>query len=174
MIRTAAVAVRRGAHMGHRLLRGFKTEHLPSDTFIKNRVGKFERLARAARFIDALSPVDRVSVTGMIRVDHSGEVAANTIYEAQSDVLGFQGRRAEKDLIMEMWENEKKHLAATRAMLDEYRTRPSALVPLWALAGRVLGGVTALLGKKSAMACTEAVETVIGEHYDEYVCILTN
>ena len=25
------------------------------------------------------------------------------------------------------------------------------------------------MGEKSAMACTEAVETVIGEHYDEYV-----
>lgn len=72
-----------------------------------------------------------------------------------------------------MWENERKHLQATSAMLDEYRTRPSALVPLWALAGRVLGGATAMLGEKSAMACTEAVETVIGEHYDEYVAPLT-
>jgi ubiquinone biosynthesis monooxygenase Coq7 len=25
------------------------------------------------------------------------------------------------------------------------------------------------MGKEAAMACTEAVETVIGEHYDEYV-----
>lgn len=66
-----------------------------------------------------------------------------------------------------MWENERKHLAAASAMLDEYHTRPSLLVPVWSLAGRVLGGVTAALGEKSAMACTEAVETVIGEHYDE-------
>ena len=40
---------------------------------------------------------------------------------------------------------------------------------VWAFAGRILGGATALMGEKSAMACTEAVETVIGEHYDEYV-----
>ncbi len=32
-----------------------------------------------------------------------------------------------------------------------------------------LGVVTALMGKKALMACTEAVETVIGEHYDEWV-----
>ena len=56
-----------------------------------------------------------------------------------------------------------------RHALDEYNTRPSALTPVWALAGRILGGATALMGEKSAMACTEAVETVIGEHYDEYV-----
>ena len=28
---------------------------------------------------------------------------------------------------------------------------------------------TALMGKEAAMACTVAVETVIGEHYDELV-----
>ena len=28
------------------------------------------------------------------------------------------------------------------------------------------GAGTALLGKEAAMACTVAVETVIGEHYD--------
>jgi ubiquinone biosynthesis monooxygenase Coq7 len=30
-----------------------------------------------------------------------------------------------------------------------------------------LGAGTALFGKRAIMACTEAVETVIGEHYDE-------
>jgi len=38
-------------------------------------------------------------------------------------------------------------------------------------AGYGLGVLTALLGKEAAMACTEAVETVIGEHYDEYVSL---
>ena len=41
---------------------------------------------------------------------------------------------------------------------------------LWDVADMVgfgLGAVTALMGKEAAMACTEAVETVIGEHYDE-------
>lgn len=71
-----------------------------------------------------------------------------------------------------MWDNEKKHLAATSKMLDVYKVRPSALVPLWSLAGRVLGGATALLGPKSAMACTEAVETAIGEHYDDQLAQL--
>lgn len=32
-----------------------------------------------------------------------------------------------------------------------------------------LGAGTALLGEKAAMACTVAVEEVIGEHYDKYV-----
>ncbi|HEY9217352.1 MAG TPA: demethoxyubiquinone hydroxylase family protein, partial [Phenylobacterium sp.] len=37
--------------------------------------------------------------------------------------------------------------------------------PLWRLAGFAVGAGTALLGEKAAHACTEAVETVIEEHY---------
>ena len=36
----------------------------------------------------------------------------------------------------------------------------------------VAGAGTALLGKEGAMACTVAVETSIGQHYDEYACVI--
>ncbi|WFD31620.1 Putative ubiquinone biosynthesis monooxygenase [Malassezia sp. CBS 17886] len=162
------------AHTVHRILlrrtRLYSTGVLPSNTFTQpSPEGAAERHARTARFLAALRAEDRALLASMLRVDHSGEIAANTIYEAQADVFGWRGDRAGKALIMDMWENERKHLRAANAMLDEYRARPSALVPLWALAGRVLGGITAAMGPQSAMACTEAVETVIGEHYDEYV-----
>ena len=32
----------------------------------------------------------------------------------------------------------------------------------------ILGAGTALLGKEAAMACTVAVESVIGEHYNKW------
>ena len=38
---------------------------------------------------------------------------------------------------------------------------------MWNIAGFALGAGTALMGEKSAMACTVAVEKVIGEHYRE-------
>ena len=40
-------------------------------------------------------------------------------------------------------------------------------MPLWNIAGFGLGAVTAIMGEKAAMACTVAVEKVIGEHYRE-------
>ena len=43
--------------------------------------------------------------------------------------------------------------------------RPTALEPVWRVAGFALGAATALLGEKAAMACTAAVEEVIDEHY---------
>ncbi|HEX7947259.1 MAG TPA: demethoxyubiquinone hydroxylase family protein, partial [Phenylobacterium sp.] len=49
--------------------------------------------------------------------------------------------------------------------LTERQVRPTAFAPVWRLAGFALGAGTALLGEKAAHACTEAVETVIEEHY---------
>ena len=66
-----------------------------------------------------------------------------------------------------MWEQEKKHLKYFEENIKKYRARPTVLLPFWKVAGYTLGMGTALLGKEAAMACTVAVETVIGEHYDK-------
>ena len=56
-----------------------------------------------------------------------------------------------------------------RLVQTQHGVRPTALYPLWQGMAFGLGAATALMGRHAAMACTEAVETVIGEHYDEYV-----
>lgn len=66
-----------------------------------------------------------------------------------------------------MWDQEKHHLKVFDGIVSQYRVRPTALRPIWELAGFALGAGTALMGKEAAMACTEAVETVIGGHYNE-------
>ncbi|PWN44637.1 COQ7-domain-containing protein [Ceraceosorus guamensis] len=114
-----------------------------------------------------LSAHDRLLLSQMLRVDHAGEVAANTIYEAQADVFRRLGDFQTEQLMLEMWVTEKKHLRVVTDILRQHRVTPSKLLPVWSAAGSLLGGVTALLGKEAAMACTEAVETVIGEHYDD-------
>lgn len=66
-----------------------------------------------------------------------------------------------------MWEQEKVHLRTFDDLVAHHGVRPTALRPLWNVAGFALGVGTALMGREAAMACTEAVETVIGEHYNE-------
>ena len=66
-----------------------------------------------------------------------------------------------------MWEQEKKHLAVMDKLQVQHRARPTIMTGVAKGLGFALGASTALLGKEAAMACTEAVETVIGEHYDE-------
>lgn len=98
----------------------------------------------------------------MLRVDHAGEYGATRIYEGQLAVLGHRpvGRT-----IRHMAAQEEEHKAAFDKLLVERGVRPTALAPFWTVAGFALGAGTALLGERAAMACTVAVEEVIGEHY---------
>lgn len=97
-------------------------------------------------------------------MDHAGELGADRIYAGQMAVLG---NTPEGPLIQHMWDQEKKHRAKFEDLINEYRVRPTALTPIWNVAGFVLGAGTALLGKEAAMACTVAVETVIVDHYND-------
>ena len=74
--------------------------------------------------------------------------------------------------VQEMWDQEKKHLEVMNRLQVQHHVRPTLLTPVAQIAGFGLGVVTALMGKEAAMACTEAVETSIGEHYDESVLFL--
>ena len=101
-----------------------------------------------------------------LRVNHAGERAAQTIYKGQLAVLSNHPDAAE---IQHMMEQEQEHLDAFDHLLNEYQVRPSLLDPVWGAAGFILGAATAAMGPKAAMACTIAVEEVIGTHYDNQV-----
>ncbi len=98
----------------------------------------------------------------MIRVDQAGEYGAVRIYEGQLSVLANSNSAP---VIKHMLDQEIEHLETFSEILKKRRVRPTALMPLWHLAGFALGAGTALMGKRAAMACTVAVEEVIDEHY---------
>src|SRR5476651_909623 len=101
-------------------------------------------------------------IDAMIRVDHAGEYGAVRIYEGQLAVL--KGRASE-GTIRHMAEQEQQHLKAFDTLVNARRVRPTALEPVWRVAGFALGAATALMGEKAAFACTAAVEEAIDEHY---------
>jgi ubiquinone biosynthesis monooxygenase Coq7 len=113
--------------------------------------------------LDPRSLVERI-----LRVDHAGEYGAKRIYEGQLAVLRRRtdpaSQRAQT-LIRHMAAQENAHLDAFQKMLPARRVRPTALLPLWHVAGFALGAATAALGPRAAMACTVAVEEVIDAHY---------
>jgi ubiquinone biosynthesis monooxygenase Coq7 len=102
----------------------------------------------------------------MIRVDHAGEYGAVRIYEGQLAVFDALNRPSEAaDAIRGMAQAEQRHLKTFDRLVNERKVRPTALEPVWRVAGFALGAATALMGEKAAMACTAAVEEVIDEHY---------
>ena len=103
---------------------------------------------------------DRAS---MLRVNQAGEYGATRIYAGQLAVLGRSSPAAHQ--IARMAAQEQRHLDRFNQLMADRRVRPTALQPLWSLAGFALGAATALISEKAAMACTDAVETEIDRHY---------
>ncbi|WP_295498772.1 demethoxyubiquinone hydroxylase family protein [Sphingorhabdus sp. EL138] len=101
----------------------------------------------------------------MIRVNQAGEFGAKRIYAGQLAVMGDRTPAARS--IAHMAEQEERHLSAFDKMMAERGVRPTALHPIWNVAGFALGAVSAAIGPEAAMACTVAVETEIDRHYSE-------
>jgi 3-demethoxyubiquinol 3-hydroxylase len=122
-------------------------------------------------------------IARMIRVDHAGEYGAVRIYAGQQAVLrdagatgatgatgasgasGATGTAGAAATVRDMAAKEAEHLARFEKIVGDRDVRPTALMPLWHVAGFALGAATALMGDRAAMACTAAVEEVIEEHY---------
>ena len=101
----------------------------------------------------------------MLRVNQAGEYGATRIYAGQLAVMGQ--RSPEARAIARMAAQEERHRAIFDAMIARRGVRPTALQPLWNVAGFALGAATALIGPKAAMACTAAIESEIDRHYGE-------
>src|SRR6185503_4148081 len=106
----------------------------------------------------------------MLRVDQAGEYGATRIYAGQLAVL--RRNSPEAKLIARMASQEERHLMRFNALMAERRVRPTALQPVWNVAGFALGAVTALISEKAALACTEAIETEIDRHYSRQLADL--
>ena len=94
------------------------------------------------------------------RSDHAGEVGAVYIYKgilkATNDpvLLAFAESHLQKEL---------KHLAFFETWLP--KEFHSALLPIWRIAGFLLGYLPALLGRKWVFITISAVENFVIEHY---------
>ena len=105
----------------------------------------------------------------IIRVNHAGEHGAVAIYKGQINALKLMGDKKTLPLIYDMLEGEKVHAKEFDKIIEKKKTRVTALMPLWHLSGFTLGVASALGGRDTLMACTEAVEEVIDKHYSDQI-----
>ena len=94
----------------------------------------------------------------ILRVNHAGEYGAVQIYEGQLSSYS-------NITINHMLDQEKIHLAYFESQIQSHKSRPTIFLPLWHIGGYLMGRISAMIGPKTAMLCTEAVEEVIDEHY---------
>ena len=115
---------------------------------------------------------DKSILDEIIRVDHAGEYGATRIYDGQIAVFGKKSKIGKT--IQHMADQEQEHIETFQKLIINNRVRPTLMLPVWDIAGYSLGLATAFMGEKAAMACTVAVEKVIGEHYEEQLTLLKN
>ncbi|KAL7799091.1 ubiquinone biosynthesis protein COQ7 domain-containing protein [Trichoderma ceciliae] len=122
----------------------------------------------SAKKLKPLTQEQRDYLSSALRVNQAGELAATLIYSAQSPLI-IRKHPHLRPLMAHMYDQEVAHFSTFNSLVHKHRVRPTALYPLWSVLASGLGWSTALMGREAAMACTEAVETEIGIHYNEQI-----
>jgi len=133
---------------------------------IQTNSGSLDEPQRARR--TPLSKQQKEFLDRALRVNHAGELAATLIYTSQTPPI-IKSHPHLRRLMKHMYDQEAAHFKTFNHLLARHRIRPTAMYPIWTAAADILGWSTGFMGREAAMACTEAVETEIGEHYNEQV-----
>jgi ubiquinone biosynthesis monooxygenase Coq7 len=112
--------------------------------------------------IDILPPVSALPewLRRDLRSDHAGETGAVYIYRGILALSRDEGIRA---FATEHLATELEHLDAFERWLG--RRDKSRLIPLWRIAGWLLGATSLIGGRRGVFLTIEAVETFVVEHY---------
>jgi 3-demethoxyubiquinol 3-hydroxylase len=124
--------------------------------------------AGPGRKLKPLTPEQRAYLASALRVNQAGELAAKLIYTAQIPHIVRREPHL-RPLMKHMYDQEVGHFETFNALIAKHRVRPTAMWPVWQVMAYGLGWTTAALGRPAAMACTEAVETEIGNHYNSQI-----
>ncbi|KIV96395.1 hypothetical protein PV10_00273 [Exophiala mesophila] len=127
-----------------------------------------EPQASPSRPRTTLSEEQRKFLDSALRVNQAGELAATLIYTAQTPPI-VKAHPHLRPLMKHMYDQEAAHFKTFNELMAKHRIRPTAMYPVWQAAATILGWTTGMMGREAAMACTEAVETEIGNHYNGQV-----
>jgi len=108
-----------------------------------------------------LSAREREHAGGLMRVNHTGEVCAQALYQGQALVARSEATRQK---LISAAQEEADHLAWCEARLNELETAPSRLNPLFYMASFALGAATALAGDRVSLGFVHATEERVASH----------
>ncbi|CCD23815.1 putative monooxygenase CAT5 NDAI_0C01540 [Naumovozyma dairenensis CBS 421] len=171
MLRTQLPGIRSSTYRTFSILSTLK-QNASSSSPAKPKSNKQPSLTQIDQF-ENLSDAQIAYLDRVIRVDQAGELGANYIYQGQQFILSEKYPHL-RPILRHMWLQEVHHHNTFNELQIRKRVRPSLLTPLWKVGAIAMGAGTALISPRAAMACTEAVETVIGRHYNEQLRCLTN
>ncbi|HEX8011890.1 MAG TPA: 2-polyprenyl-3-methyl-6-methoxy-1,4-benzoquinone monooxygenase [Casimicrobiaceae bacterium] len=108
-----------------------------------------------------LTAEERRHAAGLMRVNHTGEVCAQALYQAQA--LAARDGETRRRLAQAARE-EEEHLAWTQQRLAELHDRPSLANPLWYAGSFLIGLVAGLTGERTNLGFVVETERQVEEH----------
>ena len=109
----------------------------------------------------ALSREERQHAAGLMRVNHTGEVCAQALYQAQA----LTARDAlTRERLARAAREEEEHLAWTQQRLSELDARPSLVNPLWYLGSFAMGLAAGITGDRGNLGFVVETERQVEEH----------
>jgi ubiquinone biosynthesis monooxygenase Coq7 len=128
--------------------------------------------ARAARPSPASGPVPELSEAerresgALMRVNHTGEVAAQALYHGQAFAARNENTR---NLLLQAAHEETDHLAWCEGRLSELQSRTSFLNPLWYAGSFAIGALAATFGDRVSLGFVAETERQVEGHLGEHL-----
>ncbi len=118
---------------------------------------------------DHLSTEEREHSAGLMRVNHTGEVCAQALYQGQALTAKLPKVRQEME---QAATEEEDHLAWCQTRLNQLQASPSKLNPLWYGLSLGIGAGAGLLSDRLSLGFVAATEEQVCEHLDSHLSTL--
>lgn len=113
-----------------------------------------------------LSETDKQHAAGLMRINHTGEVCAQALYQGQAATAKLNDVRQSMETAAA---EEIDHLAWCEERLQQLDSRPSALNPLWYSLSYAVGAAAGLAGDKWSLGFVAETEDQVCEHLEEHL-----
>ncbi|MDC0865390.1 2-polyprenyl-3-methyl-6-methoxy-1,4-benzoquinone monooxygenase [bacterium] len=115
---------------------------------------------------DNLSEIERNHSANLMRVNHSGEVAAQGLYRGQAITAKLEGTREKMDHAAQ---EELDHLSWCNKRLQELNEHPSLLNPAWYALSFGMGAAAGLAGDKWSLGFVHETEEQVVRHLEGHL-----
>lgn len=113
-----------------------------------------------------LSEAEKRHAAGLMRVNHTGEVCAQALYQGQAATAKLSDvRQSMEEAALE----EVDHLAWCEERLQQLDSQPSLLNPLWYTLSYGMGAAAGLAGDKWSLGFVAETEDQVCEHLEEHL-----
>ena len=113
-----------------------------------------------------MSYSEKKLVNNLMRVNHSGEVAAQGLYIGHA-ILAKTDQQ--KEMMLNMASEEKDHLEWCEKRIDELKGNTSILNPIWFSGSIVIGMISSISKDKNALGFIEETEKQVAKHLDTHL-----